>query len=173
MTEERKKGAKSAARTELVAVRFDPEMKYMMEIAAKVQRRSVANYVEWAVEESLKKVVVYEDEKAAESKTANDLRRELWDPIESDRFCILASWFPNLISHDEQILWKLIRSVWTYIPQAQEVHAPTKGLRLSLPELELVRRHWDYLRQAARGEVPATVVVTHIQEIAARESNNG
>ena len=147
MTLERKKGVKSAARTELVAVRFDPETKYMMELAAKVQRRSIANYVEWAVEESLKQAVIYRDGDG--DKTVADLRRELWDPIESDRFCILASWFPNLITHDEQILWKLINDVWWLVMPTQDAQGPFKGFRIGIPRFEFVRKHWDFLKNSA------------------------
>lgn len=46
---ERKKGSRGQARTELVAVRFDPELKVRMECVAKSYLRSTANYVEWAV----------------------------------------------------------------------------------------------------------------------------
>lgn len=46
---ERVKGERGAARTELVAVRFDAALKKRMEAAAERQLRSVANYVEWAV----------------------------------------------------------------------------------------------------------------------------
>lgn len=163
MAEERKKGAKSAARTELVAIRFDPETKYMMEIAAKVQRRSIANYVEWAVEESLKQAVVYSD--GDNDKTVADLRRELWDPIESDRFCILASWFPNLITHDEQLLWKLISEVWTLVMPAQDASGPFKGFRIGLPRLEFVRKHWELLKHSAAEELPASEAVKRIKEV--------
>lgn len=164
MTTERKKGAKGVPRTELVAVRFDPEAKYMMELAAKVQRRSTANYVEWAVEESFKTVVVYEDEESGK-KTVADLRRELWDPIESDRFCILASWFPNLIDHDEMLVWKLIQAVWSTVLPAQDTFGPTKGFHIGLERLEFVRKHWEFLKHAAYEGIPASAVVETINQV--------
>ena len=173
MAEERKKGAKSAARTELVAVRFDPETKYMMEIAAKAQRRSIANYVEWAVEESFKSAVVYEDAETKEKKTVADLRRDLWDPIESDRFCILASWFPNLITHDEQQLWKLIWDVWSIVQPVKDNSGPYKGFRLNLKDLELTRKHWELLKSAAQAEELPSVVAKRIKQIDAKGGNHG
>lgn len=50
---ERKKKDRGIARTVLVAVRFDPELKGRMDVAAKSLLRSTANYVEWAVLKAL------------------------------------------------------------------------------------------------------------------------
>jgi len=106
MAMERAKGAKGAARTELVAVRFDPKTKYLMDLAARVQRRSIANFVERAVEESLRTVEVEIHDNIYPLATA---ATSLWDVEEADRFYFLVMSLPNLLTHDEQIMWKLIQ----------------------------------------------------------------
>lgn len=106
MAVERTKGARGAARTELVAVRFDPKTKYLMELAARVQRRSVANYVERAVEESLRNVEVEIGDAAVPLVVA---ATALWDVEEADRFYYLVKTLPQLLTHDEQVIWKLVQ----------------------------------------------------------------
>ncbi len=56
MTEEKRQPKAGAPRTEVFAMRFDPKLKYLAEIASRKQRRSLANFVEWAIEEALKTV---------------------------------------------------------------------------------------------------------------------
>ena len=43
---------------EIYAQRVDPQLKYLAEIAARSQRRSLANFVEWAIAQSLHDVPV-------------------------------------------------------------------------------------------------------------------
>jgi len=88
-----------------VAVRFDPKTKYLMELAARVQRRSVANYVERAVEESLRNVTL---EYQGTQTPITEVAEELWDVDEAERFYYLARVLPGLLTHDEQMVWKLI-----------------------------------------------------------------
>lgn len=39
----------------------------------------------------------------------SDVASQLWDVDEADQFVKLALRFPDLLTHDEQKLWKLIR----------------------------------------------------------------
>ena len=159
MTLERKKGVKSAARTELVAVRFDPETKYLMELAARSQHRSIANYVEWAVDESFKNVSIYRDNETGKATTVSDVREELWDPLEPDRLCILGSMFPHLLTHDDQKVWKLINEVQHLDPLASDYVGEMKGFRFPLEQLQRVRAHWQTFKNAAEaGVLPSSVV---------------
>lgn len=166
MTQERKKGAKGGARTELVGVRFDPETRYLMEMAARAQRRSVANYVEWAVDESFKRTFVEMGDNTGH-RSISDLRNALWDPEEADRLCILGARFPHLLKHDEQKLWKLISDVWSITQPAKDLDAPMKGPRLDKRDLELVRVHWEKLKAFAAEDVQPSVVARSITSAAA------
>lgn len=102
MATERKKGGKGLARTEQVAIRFDPRTKYFLELCARVQRRTVTNFVEWAVEEAFKKVALA---KEADQGLFVPLAEEawaLWSPRESERVMRLAFLYPHLLTYEEQ-----------------------------------------------------------------------
>ena len=43
------------------------------------------------------------------SDTLKDVANALWDVDETDRFVKLALHYPDLLGHEEQRLWKLIR----------------------------------------------------------------
>jgi predicted HicB family RNase H-like nuclease len=43
----------SERRSEVVTVRVDPKLKYLAELAARKQRRSLSRYVEWVIRQSL------------------------------------------------------------------------------------------------------------------------
>jgi hypothetical protein len=102
---EKRKGGGKLSRSETVTVRLDPKLRYLAELAARRQRRTVSSYIEWAIEDSLRHFsldlngsVVLADEAEA-----------LWDVDDADRFAQLALRHPDLLTHDEQVLWKLVR----------------------------------------------------------------
>lgn len=106
-----KKSRPKLPRTETVSVRLDPKLRYLAELAARRQRRSLSSYIEWAIEDSLKhcKLDINSNRVLAEEAET------LWDVDEADRFARLALRHPDLLTHDEQLLWKLIRDngyVW-------------------------------------------------------------
>lgn len=106
MATERKKGARGAPRTELVAIRFDPKTRYGLELAARIQRRSVANFVEWVIERSFKDVSI----EPVHDLALADVLGQLWDVEESRRFYVLAKNHPDLLTHEEQIMWRLLQT---------------------------------------------------------------
>src|SRR3984893_10930000 len=99
-------GGGKLARSETVTVRLDPKLRYLAELAARKQRRTLSSFIEWAIEESLKSIHLSEDEY---STSAASVAAELWDVDEPDRFAKLALRYPDMLTHDEQILWKLVR----------------------------------------------------------------
>jgi hypothetical protein len=106
----RKAGGGKLSRSETVTVRFDPKLRYLAELAARKQRRTVSSFIEWAVEEALERVVIEENRnygKLVEVKLA-EAGADLWDVDEPDRFARLALRYPDLLTHEEQIVWKLM-----------------------------------------------------------------
>jgi hypothetical protein len=95
-------GGGKLSRTETVTVRLDPKLRYLAELAARKQRRTLSSFVEWAIEEILKTIQLPEGENLASMAEA------LWDVDEPDRFVKLALLYPDMLTHDEQVLWKLI-----------------------------------------------------------------
>lgn len=100
----RKAARKTATRSETVSVRLEPRLRFLADLAARKQRRTLSSYIEWAVEKSLASVEV--DRKG---RTIVDLATFLWDVDDADRFIKLAINHEDLLNHDEQVLWKLIK----------------------------------------------------------------
>ncbi|MDD0814258.1 Arc family DNA-binding protein [Curvibacter sp. HBC28] len=93
-----------------VSVHLDPKLRYLAEIAARKNRRTLASHIEWAVEISLREVVIYAgsgyngDHSISVAERANDL----WDVDESERFIKLAIRHPELLTLEEQERWKML-----------------------------------------------------------------
>lgn len=108
----RKRGGK-LKRSEIVTIRLDPKLRHLTELAARNERRTLSSFIERAVAEALTRVVL--TNAGGVTTTIADAAEGLWDVDEADRFVRLAFQFPALLTHDEQVLWKLIRengAVW-------------------------------------------------------------
>lgn len=156
---DKKTGGAKTSRSEIVTVRLDPEMRYLAELAARFQRRTLSSYIEWAIEESFKSAGAMIDTEG-DAVPVNASRGTLWDTNEVDRFIRLAKWAPHLLTHDEQELWKLILEVWTLASPPSET--PITHL-FTIKETEVLRRHWALFKQSAAEAVPASEVLELIQ----------
>ena len=102
---DRKKGGGGRLeRSAIVQVRFDQKLRYAVELASRRQRRTVSSFIEWAVQEAIQKVEIEKDS----TTKVSDALKDVWDPDEADRFVKLASKYPDLLTHDEERLWKAI-----------------------------------------------------------------
>jgi hypothetical protein len=104
-------GGGKLSRSETVTVRLDPKLRYLAELAARRSRRTLSSYVEWVIAESLNRVEL----SPTEDQSLADEASTLWDVDEADRFVKLAFRHPELLTHEEQVRWKLIRengAVW-------------------------------------------------------------
>ncbi len=110
MTERKRKPKSAGPRTEVFAMRLDPKLKYLAEIAARKQRRSLANFVEWALDEALAKVKLDEsgDFTGQYAISVRDEANKLWDLEPSYRLINLAEKYPELLTYEEQIIWNAI-----------------------------------------------------------------
>jgi hypothetical protein len=104
-------GGSKLSRSETVTVRLDPKLRYLAELASRKQRRTVSSFIEWAIEDSLNRIIIYDGtgHNGDDDLSIADQSSALWDVDEPDRFVKLASRYQELLTHDEQILWKLIR----------------------------------------------------------------
>ena len=72
---------------------------------------------------------------------------------ESDRFARLALTHPDLLTHDEQILWKLIRETGhLWLGHYDDEDHWTWNVRKESLIYERLRQLWDDLRSVAKGE---------------------
>jgi len=143
-----KVGGGKMSRSETVTVRLDPKLRYLAELAARRQRRTVSSYIEWAIEESLSSVLLDESNSVALAAT------KLWDVDEPDRFAKLAFRYPDMLTHEEQTLWKLIResgmlwlgdyckpdNKWTWTVEEDSM------------DTERLREYWDIFNAIAKGD---------------------
>ncbi len=124
-------------RKELTSLRLEPHVKYLAEIAAREQRRTLTNYIEWVLEKSFEKVII-ELSTGVTDELAN-VGSDLWDVYESVRFIKLAILKPDLLSYDEQLLWKSIyRYDWLLIDKSL-------GWQIDNIKQPLAEAMWPYL----------------------------
>lgn len=157
MTERKRKSKVGAPRTEVFAMRLDPKLKYLAEIAARKQRRSLANFMEWAIELGLKNTELRDND--SYSPTVWDKSNSLWDVDEADRLANLAFEEPSLMTYDEQILWKVICEtghVW------KGKHDSNGDWQWSIDERSLVRerlrQYWEDFKKVAAGEAEKSIL---------------
>lgn len=156
MTEVKRRRKKDGPRTEVFAMRLDPKLKYLAEIASRQQRRSMANFIEWAIQEALRRIDLQESE---HSPSIWDYSNELWDIEASDRLAKLAFNAPHLLTYDEQIVWKLVcensyfwRGNWKQIGNSRRERFTWDTSRVQSLMPERLREKWGTLLQVASGE---------------------
>ncbi len=141
-------------------LRLDPKLKYLAELAARSQRRSLTSFIEAAIDKELAQTMPPHNN-ISEAISFKEMDQFLWDVDEVDRFVKLAIYMPSLLSYDEQHLWKLIREnggVWlgTYIngyfdwDTRQEQYVDIKHLR----------KCWDDFKAVANGTADESILPT-------------
>jgi hypothetical protein len=137
-------------------MRLDPKLRYLTEIAARQQRRTVSSFIEWAIEHTLESITLREEYDYGGTSMRITLAQEaqtLWDIDEPDRIVKLALRYPELLTHDEQVVWKLIREcgyLWkgrvdgggNWIWEIQEDSL----------NFERLREYWELFKRIASGE---------------------
>lgn len=152
-----KRGARPS-KSETVSVRLDPKLRYLADLAARKQRRSLSSYIEWAVERSLTEVLLYEGQSYNDQISVADEANNLWDVDPAERFVLLATKYPELMDMIEQERWKMLLD--------SMLLDPAKGrnsmgmLQWNWATLEdavmpVLRRHWDSLVVAHEKGAPA------------------
>ena len=146
----RKIGGGKLSRSETVTVRLDPKLRYSAEIAARKQRRTLSSFIEWAIQESLSTVNLVEEDgddqdsyrRALSVWGATDY---LWDVDQADRLVKLATHFPDLLTYEEQAIWKIINEeTYLFLPQPKGAQVLQK---------DLLRVIWDDLQAYANREI--------------------
>ncbi len=141
----KKKGAGgNLTRSKVVTVRFDPKLKFAAELAARKQRRTISSFIEWAVEEAVTRVKVDED------VTINTVMNQVWDVEDADRFVKLALKFPELLTYEEERLWKVITEydpIWTDFTTKKY-----GGIYLESVDFTILRNNWVTLLKIVAGE---------------------
>ena len=146
MAEKNRKAKAGVPRTEVFALRLDPRLKFLAEIAARKQRRSLANFVEWAIEEALKGVPLAELDNNGNGPTVANVATQLWALDEPDRLRNLATHYPELLSYDEQLVWRVICEHSTYNSGTKRI---SRFADEKLFDAALVRACWPEIKAFA------------------------
>lgn len=140
-------------RSVIVSVRLDPKLRYLADLAARQQRRTLSGYIEWAVLDSFSKVEI------APSTTLASKSESLWDVFEPDRLVRLGYDYAHLLDFEGQVLWKLIKEcgpLWksedNFDPQNE--HLPARGLI----DMTLLTKHWADFKAVASGEADRDIL---------------
>jgi len=145
MSESKRRSKPGVSRTEVFAFRMDPRMKYLSELAARKQRRSLANFIEWAVESALEKTMIGEgDSLLLQAK-------KLWDLDPLDRLLRLSEHYPDLLTYEEQMMIRIIETHFYWPEEGGRVEFIVNGE----PNLDLVRRCFSEIKALANGEEDA------------------
>lgn len=154
-------GGGKLSRSEVVTIRLNPRLRYLTEIAARSQRRTVSSFIEWAIEQSLDNVELpaFRDhpEVPPSSTSVAKEARTLWNVHESIRFVDLAMRYPHLLTHPEQVLWQLIQDSGLMIDAVREL-GPDE-IFVDYPCLldfvyPTLRKHWQLFNDIADGNEP-------------------
>ncbi len=144
MAKKRKGSGEKLFRTKAVGVRLDPKLKYAAELAARKQRRTLSSFIEWAIQEAVNEVQV------TKQHTAGEAINDVWDVFEADRFVMTAANLRELLTHDEEVMWKLM----------EEHDAMWRGGKRDLGNLryDLLREHFETFKKVAKGELDEKVL---------------
>jgi hypothetical protein len=142
----KRRGGGKLSRTETVTVRLDPKLRHLAELAARKQRRTLSSFVEWAIEEILKTIHLSEDE----GENLASMAATLWDVDEPDRFAKLALLYPDMLTHDEQVLWKLIKeNGYLWRGKRDQEGEWTWSVRGEKLIIERLREYWEAFKRVA------------------------
>ena len=153
----KKGGGSKLNRTQMVTLRLDPRLRYLTDLAARTQRRTTSGFIEWAIEEAIDNLELRYDSVNDEKYTLGSESYWLWDVDEADRFVKLAGRYTNLLTHDEQILWKIILDADFLCNLKYVVPAPPglPPIPPTEPRLDsrLLRKYWNDLKLVAKREM--------------------
>ena len=147
----KKKGAGGKlSRSEIITVRLDPKLRFAAELAARKQRRTLSSFVEWAIEEAVRNSTVYMIDDT--TGTVWQAMMQVWDVEEADRLVKLAINFPELLTFDEERLWKLISEHPHFWHRDWDVRGGGWQLSEDFINFENLRAQWTTLNNIIAGE---------------------
>lgn len=141
-------------RSQIVTVRLDPKLKFGAELAARKQRRTISSFIEWAVEETLDRIEITPGD--TDSGSISNAMVRAWDIEEAYRITKLAIHYPQLLSFEEERVWRII---------CECGHFWKGGTRPSHRDedclyFDRVREQWPLLQQIINGESPIEALST-------------
>ncbi|MGL6368959.1 hypothetical protein ACSZNB_04330 [Aeromonas hydrophila] len=89
-----------------MTLRLDPRSKYLIDLLARQQKRTITGVIEWAVERAGTEAI-FDNENGLNFLEVID---SLWSTDESIRLANLAQARPDLLDYDELRIWETIKA---------------------------------------------------------------
>jgi hypothetical protein len=175
MSERQRGDGGKLTRSETVTVRLDPKLRYLAALAALKHRRTLSSFIEWAIEDSLSRVKLREGSayNNDSGSTVADDAEHLWDVDDADRFAKLALRYPDLLTHEEQKRWKLIReNGWLWRGHFGKNGQWWWKLDESTLIFDRLRQTYEKFCAVVRGESGSAVLPTWVNEKPATDKSD-
>ncbi len=159
----RQVGGPKLARSATASVRLDSDLDYLARIAARIERRTLSSYIEWAVERSLEEVeLTTEWTEDGSNDTSSELdpqgkavrtiaarRSQLCEGDEVDRFLNLAIPFPNVLDEAQKRLYHIIQNDKALRVKMKPIFFQGKLYDNYGLNREAIRARWEELNELA------------------------
>lgn len=100
------------AKTQTVPVRLDPVLKWAAELAAAKERRSLNSFVEWAVEQAVKRVSIWQGiggiNDVLQDISAWEVANDCWHILPMKRLKQLNQQFPGTLTVKERAIMQAV-----------------------------------------------------------------
>ena len=156
-------------RTQTVTMRLDPQLRYLTDLAARMQRRTTSGFIEWAIGEALDKVVMRTyDDGIKDAVTLSNEAYNLWDVDEADRFVKLAINYPQLLTYEEQIIWKIVREKDAFWDKGSVPGTDASpNFMNKIVDFIAIRKYWGAITLVATGEKGADFLPVYVPGLGA------
>lgn len=133
---------KAATSTVSVSLRIDPRTKYLVDLLARDQKRTITGVIEWAIERSADQYG-FGNGGFGHEPSFLDMLNQLWSTDEALRVVRLALARPDLLDYDELRVWETIKATQAFLKVSID-----SGLA-HLTESQLlvgdIQEHWEAL----------------------------
>lgn len=146
-------------RTDVLTVRIDPRLNYLLEIAARLERRTKSSFAESVLEEAVGRVLDQVGISKLRCETKGELAALLWHPEPWCRLQILAERFPDAMTVEDQEIWTFLKEVDVFW-----VDATTRERRL---DALLLRDIWPVVQAVIAGHLSVTDLIAEAKRIKA------
>ncbi len=146
MVRQRKSGGSKLSRSQTVTVRLDPKLRYLAELAARKQRRTLSSFIEWAIDNSLTSVLLVDHQVSNKERPLKEMAENLWDVDEAYRLVQLGLTCPELLDFHEQHQWKVICETPSF-------RRKDGKLEKQAIKPNRIKKHWEHIKKRAAGEL--------------------
>lgn len=130
-----------------VTVALDEKTRFLIEIAARKERRTVSSLINEAVLSYLPTLSFVEGNRPT---SLVEIVEEIWSPFAATRFVLQADRLPSTLTFTEQILWQMIQGdpeLWRKGPRGGWISRD--GNARNGIKHEVLRQKWDELKATA------------------------